>query len=1032
MSQQISDLIINLDVDSASFAEQIPRIKKMLTGMADTSDESSQRMTRFAERQKKAMQQLESAGGQAAVAIQEKHSSATTAMQSDWEKTSQAVQEAHDRVEALSQQLAKSQATERQQDEMTASFFQQIDAVKRLSGETQSLTTIQAQLRQARAQGNISQQDYLALLTRSTERQRELRIEEEKATASRVQFIQNLKSQVATQNLSRAELLRYQAAQLGVSNAADVYINKLDAAKKTTHGLGIESKAARQEMGILISEVLRGNFGALQGSSITLANRAGWIDQLLTLRGLGIAGVVGGIAASVYGLSKAWHQGNQESVEFNKQLILTGNYVGKTAGQLQDMARVLSGNGITQSNYAEALAKIVGSGSFSGGQISLIAKASAEMEKATGQSVDETIKQFKSLQDDPVKAITTLNDSLHFLTAKQYEQIASAQSMGDSERAAALATQAYSDAVIERAKAVKENLGSLESAWEWVKNEANRAWDAMLGVGRNPSAALKRQESFKEWQDAEKNLKTLSDNLKVDPNYSGSNPLMKADADRLKRAREEVALKKQSYDLADKEYAAEGLKAERERLARQEQDNAINNQREFNQLVESGLLPAEKRARAEKELNKLILKNKQDAQAGIATLWSERDIANARAGIEKKYKDPKTPKTKGYVTPAGDRAEDNAQRDLLALQSQLEVLQKHKGINDTISKQRQDLWTAEAQFSVLEEASRSRQLSQQEKSLLSSKEQVLQLARQKALLGDQIVAQEQLNKRMDTAQKYATQMAEKQTALKASSTMSDRMAGRESVYAQLRSGWQNSGGSLEDSGYQKQLDAAKNYFAEEDKLRGDWKAGAQKSWADYSDAATNTYEQMKNAGTGALNGISSYLTSVLTTGKASFKDFTKSILSMLTEILIKMQLVNGVNSAMSAFGWGGVKANANGGVYNSASLSAFSGSIVDKPTFFAFANGGGVMGEAGPEAILPLKRGANGKLGVVAGNAGGVSPVFNNTIILQSDATATSKTSGGNDAMNQAVMKMLDKFCQEKLINALRPGGLLFNVINTR
>lgn len=56
--------------------------------------------------------------------------------------------------------------------------------------------------------------------------------------------------------------------------------------------------------------------------------------------------------------------------------------------------------------------------------------------------------------------------------------------------------------------------------------------------------------------------------------------------------------------------------------------------------------------------------------------------------------------------------------------------------------------------------------------------------------------------------------------------------------------------------------------------------------------------------------------------------------------------------------------NAKGGVYNSPSLSAYSGQIVSKPTMFAFSSGAGIMGEAGPEAIIPLARGSDGKLGV--------------------------------------------------------------------
>lgn len=65
--------------------------------------------------------------------------------------------------------------------------------------------------------------------------------------------------------------------------------------------------------------------------------------------------------------------------------------------------------------------------------------------------------------------------------------------------------------------------------------------------------------------------------------------------------------------------------------------------------------------------------------------------------------------------------------------------------------------------------------------------------------------------------------------------------------------------------------------------------------------------------------------------------------------------------------------NADGGVYRSAGLSQYSGSIVNRPTFFAFARGAAVMGEAGPEAILPLRRGTDGKLGVVAAGSGGMA-----------------------------------------------------------
>jgi phage-related minor tail protein len=116
-----------------------------------------------------------------------------------------------------------------------------------------------------------------------------------------------------------------------------------------------------------------------------------------------------------------------------------------------------------------------------------------------------------------------------------------------------------------------------------------------------------------------------------------------------------VELKKQAYDLADQQYAQEGLAAAREKMRTDQQAQAIRSQQQFNQLVESGATAAEKRASAEKKLSQLIEKNRQDAKDGVATLWTEKDIAAARAGIEKQFKDPKRRKAKAIQRPPGTK-----------------------------------------------------------------------------------------------------------------------------------------------------------------------------------------------------------------------------------------------------------------------------------------------------------------------------------------------------------------------------------------
>lgn len=113
--------------------------------------------------------------------------------------------------------------------------------------------------------------------------------------------------------------------------------------------------------------------------------------------------------------------------------------------------------------------------------------------------------------------------------------------------------------------------------------------------------------------------------------------------------------------------------------------------------------------------------------------------------------------------------------------------------------------------------------------------------------------------------------------------------------------------------------------------------------------------------------------------------------------------------------------NASGGVYNSPSLSAFSGSVVSSPTMFAFANGAGLMGEAGAEGIFPLKRGKDGKLGVQASGAGAGNVEYN----VQVSVDATGGSVQGNNEKANDLGRQIESAVRAVLLNEKRQGGML-------
>ncbi len=308
----------------------------------------------------------------------------------------------------------------------------------------------------------------------------------------------------------------------------------------------------------------------------------------------------------------------------------------------------------------------------------------------------------------------------------------------------------------------------------------------------------------------------------------------------------------------------------------------------------------------------------------------------------------------------------------------------------------------------------------------------------------EVEAQQKINGLAQQANKYFTQMTEKSEALRSGSGLSSRMAQRMTEEAQLRQGWLNGGGKLEDAGYEKELAALRSYYAEEDKLRGDWKAGAVSGWNEYLEAATNTYDAVKGVAGSTLTGLSDMLTDLMMTGKASIKEFGKSMLRMILDVTNRLMVAYTLQAAMGWISGGSSSSagagqsfavpsftpNAKGGVYESQGLHQYVNGVYDSPQYFTFQGAskfakGGVFAEAGAEAIMPLTRDSAGRLGVRAQGGGGTQPQVNIDIYVDNKGNASSTTSGDGNAAARALGKEIEAKVTEILARAARSDGLL-------
>lgn len=246
---------------------------------------------------------------------------------------------------------------------------------------------------------------------------------------------------------------------------------------------------------------------------------------------------------------------------------------------------------------------------------------------------------------------------------------------------------------------------------------------------------------------------------------------------------------------------------------------------------------------------------------------------------------------------------------------------------------------------------------------------------------------------------------------------------------------------------EERLRDQEGYYAASDAQRDDWMTGLSEGYANWVDEATDYSSMAADGMKQAMGGAVTSITDMLNGNVDSWKDWGVSVLKIIQNVLVNMAVANGVSSIGSLFSFGASSAaaassgtaiqnaganftfNAKGNVYDSPSLSAYSNGVFQTPQLFAFAKGAGVFSEAGPEAIMPLTRAADGSLGVRAVGtpqvSGGVPSVNFGDINIQggSPQAASQGTAGAaGRQLKDAITGVINE-------QASMPGSPLWRLI---
>jgi lambda family phage tail tape measure protein len=803
-----------------------------------------------------------------------------------------------------------------------------------------------------------------------------------------------------------------------------------------------------------------------------------------------IAAPIALAAGALAVLTNAYYQGSKEAQEYNKSLILTGNYAGTNAGELAEMARQISATVGTTGAAAEVLATLAGNGKMASGSFVEISEAALAMEKATGKSVDATVAEFVKIADDPVAAAKSLNDQYHFLTASVYAQIVALKEQGDEIGASKLLTDSYADAVKGRAGEIIQNLGLVERAWLAIRGETAKTLDALKNVGRDQDELLRITEITQK-------LAYLQSTLGTGYEDGDAKQRMEALQDELNLLQDKQVAQKDNakFDSDQARIHQEGIEAERKLKAIS--DSNLTNSEKRNKLIKEYQRSVDDLRKANpdsplvkpdyvaKTIQNIKDKNKDPAvAAGSVDLTGFNDAKNQLTAILAEYSNAQKKLDAEQKAGLISQAEYAQKRDGLignerdevtaAYEAEIAALEAVKNKSSTTAAQRIQLDQKIADARTAMVKAQKDADSQQE--VLATAEKG-RLDKQRYAIDQYVAALGQQQKALALAGQRAVNgvgQGDRQNALSGElNSQQDRFAQQSLELENQRSDpsrnmdpeeFKQKSQALADAN-KAATDQIRQNYADVEAAQGDWTKGATSAWANYLDSARDIAGQTRNLFTNAFSSMEDSIVNFALTGKASFGDFAKSILADMARIATRQassallgSLVGAATSYFVGSGTGNGLASGSAGA-TSSNLGASQAGYTSVDFSGYRAAGGPVapnslyeVNELGPElyneggksflmtganggSVTPLTSGAGPGVAAISNGGGSGGDTYNFPVAVSVQTSGSESPTNNQQAsadLGKGVQQIAQAVVDRAIAKEIQPGGEIWKRINGR